>query len=203
VELKTRYVREGGFLHPFIHSGYNPYLTLQLAHAELWQGNIDRAWEIAWTILRQAGTPYSLPEAIHPKTGGGVMGDGHHGWAAAEIILFLRDCLVDDRTEELVLLKGARMMFCEGKSEVSWKGLPTSFGKISLTLTAMPTGGHHFELEPSYFPGRRPSSIVLHLPWISRRVLPSSPSHLLAAVSFETGTTIRFSPDVRSAILLA
>jgi GH15 family glucan-1,4-alpha-glucosidase len=82
-ELDRRFMDARGFFHPIIHSGYNPYLTLHLAHSYLLLKDTARAWEVAETIFRQAGSPYSLPEAIHPQTGGGSMGDGHHGWAAA------------------------------------------------------------------------------------------------------------------------
>src|SRR5208283_361727 len=32
-KLETEFVDENGFFHPIIHSGYNPYLTLQIAHS--------------------------------------------------------------------------------------------------------------------------------------------------------------------------
>ncbi len=87
--LREKYVDERGFYHPIFHSGYNTYLTMQIAHSLLLLGERDEAWRVAETILSRMESPWSLPEAIHPRTGGGAMGDGHHGWAAAEIILFL------------------------------------------------------------------------------------------------------------------
>src|SRR5581483_10147664 len=33
-------------------------------------------------------------EAIHPRLDGGCMGDGHHGWAAADFLSFVRTMLV-------------------------------------------------------------------------------------------------------------
>jgi hypothetical protein len=39
------------------------------------------------------------PEAIHPRTLGGCMGDGQHGWAAGEWIMMIRNCFVRRRTE--------------------------------------------------------------------------------------------------------
>ena len=43
------------------------------------------------------------PEAIHPQTGGGCMGDGHHVWAAAEWVLMLRYCFLREEGDTLVL----------------------------------------------------------------------------------------------------
>ena len=57
---------------------------MHIAHSLLLLGDVRGAWEVADTILHQAKPPYSFPEAMHPRSGGGSMGDGHHGWAAAE-----------------------------------------------------------------------------------------------------------------------
>ncbi len=101
----ARFVDEDGYYHPLIHSGYNPYLTLHIAHSYLLLGEIRRAWEIAGTVFRRCTPPYSLPEAIHPKTGGGSMGDGHHGWAAAEIVLFLLDVIIHEDAASIHLFE--------------------------------------------------------------------------------------------------
>jgi hypothetical protein len=45
-------------------------------------------------MLDVATPTWTWPEAIHPRIGGGCMGDGHHGWAAAEVLSFVRDMLV-------------------------------------------------------------------------------------------------------------
>ena len=129
-ELAKRFVDERGFYHPYIHSGYNPYLTFHIAHAYLRLGKSKKAWEIADTIFRQCNSPYSLPEAIHPKTGGGAMGDGRHGWAAAKIILFLLDCLVSEKKDTLSLFKDASpeiipcgcQCFCQRYLNIVWQG---------------------------------------------------------------------------------
>ena len=39
-------------------------------------------------VLDYASPTLNFPEAIHPLTGGGVIGDGHHGWAAAETVSY-------------------------------------------------------------------------------------------------------------------
>jgi hypothetical protein len=66
------------------------------------------AWERLRWLLDAAMPTYTWPEAIHPQTGGGCMGDGHHGWAAADFLSFVRAMLVrdlpDGRTAVLSLL---------------------------------------------------------------------------------------------------
>ena len=54
-------------------------------------GAASTAWPGCSTPPRPTWT---WPEAIHPRLDGGCMGDGHHGWAAAELLTFVRDLLV-------------------------------------------------------------------------------------------------------------
>jgi hypothetical protein len=95
--LSDNHADDGLFYHEFIHSGYNIYLSLQIAHAYLFTGNRDRFWRTVVRSAEMATTTGTWPEAIHPSTGGGVMGDGHHGWAAAEFVLAVRDAFVVER----------------------------------------------------------------------------------------------------------
>jgi hypothetical protein len=174
---------------------------MQLAHAELWLGRTQRAWEIAETILRHSESPYSLPEAIHPRTFGGSMGDGHHGWAAAEIILFLRDVLVNDRGEDLVLLGGAGPIFREGRFELQLRRTPTRFGPFDLTM--QPESGDRLEVtfRGRFFRGHEPSRIILHLPFEARRVLPTAPQHLIGYQIEEGRTIVLCAPDARTLVV--
>jgi hypothetical protein len=92
--LAERYFLHGLFFQEFIHSGKNPYLTLQIAQAWLYAGDRKRFWDMLTDVVRHASPTLNYPEAIHPLTGGGTMGDGHHGWAAAEVALALRNTFV-------------------------------------------------------------------------------------------------------------
>ncbi len=86
---------DGGraFFQGISHTGLGTYLTLQLAAVELRAGDRRCLDRLAW--MMDAATPtWTWPEAIHPRLDGGCMGDGHHGWAAAELLTFVRDLLV-------------------------------------------------------------------------------------------------------------
>jgi hypothetical protein len=81
------------FFQGISHTGLATYLTLQLAAVELRAGDRRCLDRLAWML--DAATPtWTWPEAIHPRLDGGCMGDGHHGWAAAELLTFVRDLLV-------------------------------------------------------------------------------------------------------------
>jgi hypothetical protein len=199
-EFTDRYVDEKGYYHPIIHSGYNAYLTLQLAHAYLLRNDPQRAWYIANTIFRQCVSPYSLPEAIHPKTGGGAMGDGHHGWAAAEIVLFLLDCLIRENEDALLLFHDVCPGMLKWGKDTSVDGIATSFGKFhcSLQYETEKKALCSFMLEQSS--DKNPSVVDIRLPFALTRILAVTPGVELQVVTEETKTRIKCSSG--NAVLL-
>lgn len=96
----------GGFFHDITHSGINAYLTLHIAQVLLRAGDI-RFYELMQALADLASPTGQWPEAIHPGTGGGCMGDGQHVWAASEWILMMRNCFVREE-------KGGRLVLCSG-----------------------------------------------------------------------------------------
>jgi len=95
----------GGFFQDMIHSGINPYLTLHLAQVLLRAGD-SRYFDLLRAVADLASPTGQWPEAIHPHTRGGCMGDGQHGWASAEWVLMIRNLFVREEQERLVLGSG-------------------------------------------------------------------------------------------------
>lgn len=191
-EFTDRFVDDKGFFHPIIHSGYNPYLTLQIAHAFLLNNQPQRAWQIAETIFHQCPSPYSLPEAIHPKTGGGSMGDGHHGWAAAEIVLFLMDCLVKESNDTLFLFQDIQEGMLQWGTNSVVHGIATSYGKVGCTLTyeTHQKALCAFTLEP--VSTRIPKQVEITFPFLLKRILPVSPKLDIEVEQCKGKTVVRF-----------
>ena len=127
----------GGFFQDMIHAGINPYLTLHLAQVLLRAGD-SRYLELLDTVAALASPTGQWPEAIHPRTGGGCMGDGQHVWAAAEWIMMLRHCFVREEGDSLILCQGVTARWLEDDTVVSFGPAPTAFG--TLTLELIPTG---------------------------------------------------------------
>lgn len=104
-KLMREHRRDGLFFQSIVHTGLNPYLSVQLARALLVLE--DPRWtEILEGLVRTATPTGCWPEAIHPRTGGGCMGDGDHGWSAAEFASLLREAFVREEEEALVLCGG-------------------------------------------------------------------------------------------------
>ncbi|MDB5369118.1 MAG: hypothetical protein JWP20_676, partial [Roseomonas sp.] len=120
----SNFMQEGGFRHDAAWHAFGPYLTLQLAHAFLFTGDIDRMdqcllWAVgragyatlhapgavsAWQVVQGAWNeqhcyPVAREFAERPNDWW-YMGDIPHGWAAAEMTTLLRDILLFEADED-------------------------------------------------------------------------------------------------------
>jgi hypothetical protein len=124
----------GAFYQDMIHSGLNAYLTLHVAQIML-RADDPRHIDLMDTIANLASPTGHWPEAVHPRTGGGCMGDGHHGWAAAEWVMMIRNCFVREEDEYLILCAGIPERWLKQNRPISFGPAPTEFGKLKLTIS--------------------------------------------------------------------
>ncbi|WP_299944889.1 hypothetical protein [uncultured Microbulbifer sp.] len=126
----------GGFFQDMIHSGINAYLTLHIAQVLLRAGD-RRCHELMKNVARLASPTGQWPEAIHPLSLGGCMGDGQHAWAAAEWVAMQRNCFVREERDTLVLIAGLPPEWIgdttSGKP-IRFGPAPTRFGAITLEI---------------------------------------------------------------------
>jgi putative flippase GtrA len=123
----------GGFFHDMTHSGINPYLTLHLAQALLRAGD-PRYLGLMQAVAKLASPTGQWPESIHPRTGGGCMGDGQHVWAAAEWVMIIRNCFVREEGNGLILCSGIPRTWLEKNQTIAFGPAPTSFGDIQISI---------------------------------------------------------------------
>ncbi len=124
----------GGFFHDMSHSGINPYLTLHIAQVMLRAGDA-RYYDLVKAIAEQASNTGQWPEAIHPHTGGGCMGDGQHVWAAAEWILMIRNMFVrEEGQSKLILCQGIPSDWIKKDCQISFGPIPTTLGTITIKI---------------------------------------------------------------------
>ncbi len=131
--LKRCFVN-GAFYQDMIHSGLNAYLTLHVAQILLRAGD-PRHLDLMDAVAALASPTGQWPEAIHPRTGGGCMGDGHHVWAAAEWVLMLRNCFVREEGDRLILCAGIPARWLDQNTPIRFGPAPTAFGSISISIT--------------------------------------------------------------------
>lgn len=127
---------DDAFFQDMIHSGLNAYLTLEVAQVLL-RARDSRYLDLVDSVASLATSTGQWPEAIHPRTGGGCMGDGHHVWAAAEWVLMIRNFFVREEKDRLVLCGGIPTRWLTATAPVTFGPALTEFGSISLTLTTI------------------------------------------------------------------
>lgn len=123
----------GGFFHDVNHSGYNPYLTMHIAQCHIGQRSQQAADILNW-LMSVVMPTFTWPEAIHPRTLGGTIGDGHHGWAAADFILLIRNMLFMEEGHRLVITPVMPLSWLKKKDKIVVKQAPTYFGELNYTI---------------------------------------------------------------------
>jgi hypothetical protein len=131
--LMTHCFRSGAFFQDMIHSGLNAYLTLAVAQTLL------RAGDPTYRQLIQATADLASPtgqwpEAIHPFTRGGCMGDGQHGWAAAEWLMMMRNLFVREEGRSIVVGSGIFPNWLESGQELAFGPTPVPGGRVAVRL---------------------------------------------------------------------
>jgi hypothetical protein len=129
--VRDRFMIGDAFSQGIGQTGLGTYLTLQLAFVELANGDRRALDRFMWLV--NAATPtFTWPEAIHPQLGGGCMGDGHHGRAAADFLTFARHLLVREADDSLVLCSMLPDEWVAQGIEVH--DAPTHFGTLSFAV---------------------------------------------------------------------
>lgn len=167
---------QGGFFQDMTHSGINIYLTLDLAQYYLRAGSGH--WQALWQSVNTLASPTgNWPEAIHPQTFGGCVGDGQHGWAAAEYVLFVRSLFLREEGDVLVLGPGLAEDW-RALGPLSFGPSPTSWGPV--TLRWDPADGGALTLDGQW--RREAPALRVALPGTEARALPAlhEPSRTIA-----------------------
>ncbi len=125
---------EGAFFQDMIHSGKNAYLTLHLAQVFLRAGERETAWKLVRTVAEMASPTGQWPEAVHPRTGGGCMGDGQHAWAAVEWLLMIRSLFLREEEGVLILASGIPDEWLRPGAVLEYGPAPTPHGPVTITI---------------------------------------------------------------------
>ncbi len=135
--LMENNLREGLFFQRIVHTGLNPYLSVQLARALMLMG--DARWYLILEgLIEHASTTYTWPEAMHPRMFGGCMGDGDHGWSAAEFLNLIREMLVSVRPGLINIADAVPLKWYRPGMVLEAHGAPTPYGTVNFTLRQGP-----------------------------------------------------------------
>lgn len=165
------------------------YFPLARAHQGLLAGRRDAGWG---TLESHLAHPQMRGWYAFDEGGGsGPGGWGHlrttwkagvampHGWAIAELHLLLRDCLVYEDGQRLVLLAGVPPTWFTASDGMAVEHLPTHFGSVSFRYRPV-EGGAALELAGEAAP---PGGFDLRLPdlpgakvTVAGKAIPRSPA---------------------------
>lgn len=123
---------DGGFVHR--KGQFWPYGGLELAHAYLRLGRMGELHEIlGWTLEHQTlpGT-FAWAEQVDPSDNGFSGGDMPHAWAASSFVTLVREMVVTERGEALVLFEGVPGWWLGADQTIAVENAPTPFGTLSL-----------------------------------------------------------------------
>jgi hypothetical protein len=137
--LREQCFVNGAFFQDMIHSGINVYLTLHVAQVLLRAG-IPDWFEMVDAVARLASPTGQWPEAIHPRTKGGCMGDGQHMWAAAEWVMAMRNAFVREEQDRLILASGIPRRWLQSGKPMSFGPAPTPWGDVHVSVESTPQG---------------------------------------------------------------
>ncbi len=139
--LMENNLRDGLFFQRIVHTGLNPYLSVQLARALMALGD-SRWFHILEALAARASSTWTWPEAMHPRMFGGCMGDGDHGWSAAEFVNLVREMLVSERGGTLYLAESAPSHWFKPGMHLEAAGAPTSHGVVGFAVRQGPVAAH-------------------------------------------------------------
>jgi hypothetical protein len=160
--LFKNHTQDGMFFQQIIHTGLNAYLSTHLATVLMFQG--DPRWKVMLnSIIEKGGRNLTWPEAINPRTQGGCMGDGDHGWACADVLGLLRNMLVAEDGKNLVLGAGFSEDWFEPGKVIQIQEAETFFGSVSYKLSIyLDKIEFEYEIKRNFL--QKPVPIFLFLP---------------------------------------
>lgn len=133
-ELKKRFFVKNCFYQNITHSGINLYLTLEIAGSLLFLNEEEEATKLFDSVISLLTPTYTGPEAINPKSLGGCEGDGHHGWLIAEILHFIRNSILFEKDNKIVILSGSRKEWFKDGCKIVFNNGVTYFGNFSFEV---------------------------------------------------------------------
>jgi hypothetical protein len=133
IALKEIAWLEDAYFNDVGHSAFGTYLSLHAAQCYLFQRD-PQAWKIIAWVLQHASPTFTWAEGIHPITRRGGMGDGHHGWALADILLAVRNALLFEENAHLVITPALPEHWTTEMNVIKVEHAPTYFGNVSYTI---------------------------------------------------------------------
>jgi len=153
---------DGSFFHDVNHAGHGTYLALHFAQCFLGLRDTESADQILQFLIERASQTLTWPEAIHPQTKGGCLGDGHHGWMVADLLIFLRNGLFYEDGYRMVFTAYFPKRWLEIKKPIKVEKGPSRFGEVNFDIQFV--GEHQIDLNLNIKWSEAPVDLEWHVP---------------------------------------
>jgi hypothetical protein len=165
--IEKRYLEKDIFFNNLEYNGFNITQNFLLAQTYLGRQNTKLFTILKWLLENNSPTN-CWPESIHPKSGSGSAGDGHHILASAHYILLIRSMLVKEEGNSLHITPIFPEEWLKNKNNtISIKNLPSHFGKLTFSYT-FNKNEVTFEMSNKY--KNEPTTIKLSLPKLIKQL---------------------------------
>lgn len=131
--LKEQAWLGGGYFNYVGHTALGTYLTLDIAECLLYQREPE-AWKMIRWVLEHASPTFTWAEGLHPLTLRGGMGDGHHGWAIADFLIAVRNLLLLEEGNHLLITPVLPEEWTAENNVIKVEGAATYFGEVDYTI---------------------------------------------------------------------
>ncbi len=159
--LENHCFTNGVFFHDIYHSGHGTYLNMHIAQLYLARKDPKALRIIHW--MRDIATnTFTWPESIHPFTYGGVIGDGHHGWAAADFLMVIRNMLFREENDLLIFTPVIPREWLSVFEILEIKNAPSYFGTVKFSYEVTKHNELEIHIHNQYT--KTPTAIEINLP---------------------------------------
>ena len=121
------------------------HLGLRLAHYHVLRKDEFATLQMLERVADFASEFYTLPEFVNIRTSGGGDGDGCSLMAAVDLLLLVREMILSEDGEDLVILPAISDEWYMSSTPLTVKSLPTSHGEVDIEV-GVSTNQHQIEV---------------------------------------------------------
>ncbi|MFW9912796.1 MAG: hypothetical protein ACFFEU_10005 [Candidatus Thorarchaeota archaeon] len=121
------------------------HLGLRLAHFHVLRKDEYATLQMLERVMELASEFYTLPEFVNLRTSGGSGGDGCSLMAAVDLLLLVREMVLSEDGEDLVILPAISDEWYTSSIPLTVKSLPTNHGEVNIGV-GVSTNQHQIEV---------------------------------------------------------
>ncbi|MHA2208106.1 MAG: hypothetical protein ACXABV_02950 [Candidatus Thorarchaeota archaeon] len=144
---------------PELDGRVSSHLGLRLAHYHVLRKDEFATLQILERLMEFVSEFYTIPEFVNTRTSGGSHDDGCSLMAAVDLLLLLREMILSEDGEDLVILPAISDEWYTSPIPLKIKSLPTSHGEVDIEV-GISTNQHQIEVRMKNLP----RELIIYVP---------------------------------------